>query len=291
MSKVFDGPCVCSVGERRHTHGQGTGLGRLVEAHRAPASQAEAASVPASGTHPPGSAQGPDRHSLRPQEWHSLGDAPPGDGMRVGHELLALPPRLAAGWGVAAAPRTPPRQTPGSRPDRLVSRRGRQCVGPGGGWGEKTGPNPTDRRKLGSKHHVITEAQGIPLATLLTGANAHDVTQLLPLVDAIPPIRGKPGRPRQKPDALQGDRGYDSEPHRRELRGRQITPVLAKRRTEHGSGLGVSRWVVERTLAWLHQFRRLRVRYERRPEIHEAFLSLGCSLICWNYLNRAGSFC
>ena len=291
MSKVFDGPCVCSVVGRRHTHGQGTGLRRTVEAHRAQSSQAEAASVSVSGAHTPGPAQGPDGHSLRPQEWHSLGDAPSGDGMRVGHELLAIPPRLAAGRGVAEDPRTPPRQTPGSRPDRLVSRRGRQCVSPCGGWGEKTGPNPTDRRKLGSKHHVITEAQGIPLATLLTGANAHDVTQLLPLVDAIPPIRGKPGRPRQKPEALQGDRGYDSEPHRQALRDRQITPVLAKRGTEHGSGLGVSRWVVERTLAWLHQFRRLRVRYERLPEIHEAFLSLGCSLICWNYLNRTGSFC
>lgn len=63
-----------------------------------------------------------------------------------------------------------------------------------------------------------------------------------------------------------------------------IKPVLAKRRTEHGSGLGVYRWVVERTISWLHQFRRLRIRYERLPEIHEAFLSIGCALICWNFL-------
>jgi transposase len=53
------------------------------------------------------------------------------------------------------------------------------------------------------------------------------------------------------------------------------------RNTEHGSGLGRSRWVVERTFAWLNQFRRLRVRYEKRDDIHEAFLSLGCALICW----------
>src|SRR5919108_2010797 len=50
---------------------------------------------------------------------------------------------------------------------------------------------------------------------------------------------------------------------------------------QHGSGLGQWRWVVERTFAWLNQFRRLRVRYERRADIHEAFLSLGCVLICW----------
>ena len=61
------------------------------------------------------------------------------------------------------------------------------------GGGEKTGPNPTDRSKPGSKHHVITDGGGIPLATTLTGANAADVGQLIPLVDAIPPIRGKPG--------------------------------------------------------------------------------------------------
>ncbi len=154
--------------------------------------------------------------------------------------------------------------------------------------GGKTGPNPTDRRKLGSKHHLITDAQGIPLATILTGANRHDVTQLLPLVEAIPPVRGKRGRPRRRPDQVQGDRAYDSEPHRRALRSLRIGPVLAQRFIEHGSGLGILRWVVERTLAWLHQFRRLRIRYERRADIHEAFLSLACSLIC---LRRLNSFC
>jgi len=131
---------------------------------------------------------------------------------------------------------------------------------------------------------VITEAGGIPLAAILTGANAHDVTQLLPLVDAIPAVKGKVGRPRKRPKRAQGDRAYDSEEHRRELRRRGIEAVLAKRNTEHGSGLGVFRWVVERTISWLHQFRRLRIRYERRPEIHQAFLSLACSLICWRSL-------
>jgi transposase len=126
------------------------------------------------------------------------------------------------------------------------------------------------------------------LATLLTSATTHDVTQLLPLVEALPRVRGKRGRPRRKPSCVQGDRGYDSEPHRRQLRQRQIKPVLAKRRVPHGSGLGKTRWVVERTLAWLHQFRRLRVRYERRADIHEAFLSLSCTLICWRFVH---SFC
>jgi transposase len=150
--------------------------------------------------------------------------------------------------------------------------------------GPKTGPNPTDRAKPGSKHHLITDAHGIPLAAVLTAANVNDVEELVPLIDHIPPVRGKPGRPRQKPDRVQGDRAYDSEPHRKALRKRGIEPVLAKRCTEHGSGLGVYRWVIERTLAWLHRFRRLRVRYERRDDIHEGFMTLAEALICLNFV-------
>jgi transposase len=81
-----------------------------------------------------------------------------------------------------------------------------------------------------------------------------------------------------------GDRGYDAQSIRQGLRVRGIVPVLAMRNTEHGSGLGHWRWVVERTFAWLNQFRRLRVRYEKRADIHEAFLALGCILICWRFL-------
>ena len=128
----------------------------------------------------------------------------------------------------------------------------------------------------------------MPFATTVTGANRNDITQLLPLVDAIPPIAGERGRPRKRPDIVQGDRGYDSQAHRLALRLLNIKTLLAKRRTANGSGLGKTRWVVERTLAWLHQLRRLRVRYERRSDIHEAFLTIGCIIICWNQLN---SFC
>ena len=144
-----------------------------------------------------------------------------------------------------------------------------------------------DRRKIGSKHHLITDGRGVPLGCLLTAAHCNDVTELLPLLEAIPPVRGKRGRPRRRPRALLGDRGYDSKAHRNELRRRQIKPRIAKRETEHGSGLGRERWVVERTISWLRQHRRLRVRYERRADIHEAFLSIACSLICLRQLERS----
>jgi hypothetical protein len=83
----------------------------------------------------------------------------------------------------------------------------------------------------------------------VAGANRHDVTQLLPLVDAIPPVTGKPGAPRSRPDRLLADRAFNSEPHREALRERGIEPMLAQRGTGHGSELGVYRWVVERTLS------------------------------------------
>jgi transposase len=113
------------------------------------------------------------------------------------------------------------------------------------------------------------------------------VTQLLPLVDRVPPVRGKPGRPRRRPKRLSADRGYDFKPQRRELRKRGITPEIARRKTEHGSGLGRVRWVIERTFAWLHNFKRLLVRYDRRHELHEAFLAIGCCLVCFRRLQNS----
>jgi transposase len=114
---------------------------------------------------------------------------------------------------------------------------------------------------------------------------------MVPLVDAIPPVRGRRGRPRRRPRKLYGDRAYHSGAKRRQLRRRHIQPRIAARESEHGSGLGSKRWVVERTIAWLHQYRRLRVRYERRADIHEAFLAIGCSLICLKLLQPETSLC
>jgi transposase len=107
------------------------------------------------------------------------------------------------------------------------------------------------------------------------------------LLDRVPAVAGQRGRPRRRPERLIGDRGYDSDPHRRVLRQRGITPEIARRRHAHGSGLGRTRWVVERTIAWLHQLKRLLVRYDRRAAIHEAFLAIGCCLICYRRLTNS----
>jgi transposase len=119
----------------------------------------------------------------------------------------------------------------------------------------------------------------------LTAANRNDITQLTGLVDRVPPT-GRYGKFR--PRRLFADRAYDSKAHRAALRDRGIIPHLARRKTEHGSGLGTHRWEVERTFAWLHANRYLVCRHARRADIHEAMLTLGCGLIC---LNKVVKFC
>ena len=104
-------------------------------------------------------------------------------------------------------------------------------------------------------------------------------------MDAVPPVRGRPGRPRRRPAQVAGDRAYDSSQHRTALRARGIRPVLARRGAGHGSGLGRVRWMVERFFGWLHNsYRRLATRWEYRADIHFGFMKLACCLICWRRL-------
>jgi transposase len=142
-----------------------------------------------------------------------------------------------------------------------------------------TGPNPRDRGKAGTKHRVLTDRQGLPLAESVTPANTHDSREALPLVDEVKPTSIGQGRPRKRPAKLHADKGYDFRRVRDGLWRRHITPRIARRGIESSKGLGKHRWVVERTLAWLRRFRRLTVRYEVRDDIHFAFLQLGYCLI------------
>lgn len=151
---------------------------------------------------------------------------------------------------------------------------------------EGSGKNPTDRGRPGVKHHLIADPHSIPLAAASTPANVPEVKVLLPLVDACGPLDDG-GEPRHRPNELYGDRAYDSEPHRAELRDRKIDPKLAKRNTASGSGLGVHRWAVERLNAWLHGFRKLRLVTEKTEEMQFAFLNLALSIICFRLLNAS----
>jgi transposase len=152
------------------------------------------------------------------------------------------------------------------------------------GGGEETSPSPVDRSRPGSKHAIVTDARGTPLVIDTVPANRPDAPLTVPLIDAVPPITGKQGHPRSRPDRAMGDRGFGDEGQRPELRRRGIDPELTRRRTPHGSGLGVDRWVVERTISGFHQFRRLRVRFEPRDDIHQGLCNLAEILMTYRFL-------
>lgn len=186
------------------------------------------------------------------------------------------------GTGAAAAPER-------RRPDRLVAGQHRLDERAGKKGGEATGPNPTDRGQAGAKRHLVVEGHGIPLATLLSAATGNDSGLFEAGLEAIPPLRrplGQPGRPRWRPAKVPADKGY-AKPHGRRYCGRHpLGCRIARIGVESSERLGRYRWRVERTGAWYHRFRRLRIRDERRVDMHQAFVSLATALILLSFLSR-----
>lgn len=125
------------------------------------------------------------------------------------------------------------------------------------------------------------------MALCITGAQRHDSVPALALLDDVPPIRaGGRGRPRRRPRGLYGDRAYGTRRNHDGLRRRHIADHLADAHTPHGSGLGAVRYVVERTLGWVGQARRLKIRYDKLAAIHRAFHYLQLARICCKILQR-----
>ena len=123
----------------------------------------------------------------------------------------------------------------------------------------------------------------------ITGANRHDSTQAMALIDAIPPTRRRGqrgGRPRRRPGDAYGDRAYGTPANKRGLRRRGIKDHFARPRTPHGSGLGRVRQVVERALAWVGHARRLKIRYEKLPAPHRALHYLQMARMCCRIIER-----
>jgi transposase len=147
--------------------------------------------------------------------------------------------------------------------------------------GKKGGPDiGTTPRGKGSKWMVVVDGQGIPLGIHVTSARPAEVTLVDATLNTIRVPRPHGGRPRQHPDRLIADRGYDSDPLRQRLQRRGIVAIIPyrnwnlRRRYDDGRHLRRyrHRWIIERTFAWLHSFRRLLVRHER-------FTSMYCSLL------------
>ena len=137
----------------------------------------------------------------------------------------------------------------------------------------------------------MTDAVGIPLVVRTGPANQPDAKLALEMLDAIPPCGGQRGRPRRRPKAFQGDGAYGIRAIITEVVRRRVHSLLApygKARTTHGSGLGKTRYVVERSLSWMSNFRRLKLCYERFGEHFQAFHELAACLICANRIDQLG---
>jgi transposase len=129
----------------------------------------------------------------------------------------------------------------------------------------------------------------VPLAVQTSPANEPDGKNAIALLDRLPAVAGRRGRPRGKPDRFQGDAAYGTAANIRQVVRRGIQSLLApygKSKHEHGSGLGKTRYVIERTLAWFGNYRRLKQCYERAAAHFQAFHDLAASLICFKKLSR-----
>ena len=127
---------------------------------------------------------------------------------------------------------------------------------------------------------MLSDADGNPLVVQTTPANVPDQQQLPVLLEARPAVQGPSGRPRRNPEAIIGDRAYGTKEMIAMVKGMRIESLLAPRGDDtHGSGLGVLRYVIERTLACFSHFRRLRLCYERWGKHFQAFHELAAAML------------
>jgi len=156
-----------------------------------------------------------------------------------------------------------------------------QRHGQGAVGGAHTGPNPTDRGKLGTKRHTLTDQRGAPLAVVVTGANCHDMKAATATLDNLPIRRSRPTP--EHPQHLCLDKGYDYPEIEAAVRKRHYTPHMRHRgeclpsRRRHPA----RRWVVERTGSWHNRFRKLLVRYEKHDENYLGLVHFACALIVY----------
>lgn len=163
-----------------------------------------------------------------------------------------------------------------------------------------TGSNPTDRSKLGTKRHILTDRKGIPLSAVISSASTHDVKLVTDVIDNVvirrPPsskYRNKKRRRVQQHLCL--DKGYNSEHKEKELikRGYVLHIPIKKKKKGANNGKDITqpilkikryspkRWVVERTNSWHNRFRKLFTRYEKKPENYLGLVQFSCCIIIY----------
>jgi transposase len=143
-----------------------------------------------------------------------------------------------------------------------------------------------NRGAPGSKMHVLSDRNGLPLVVGVSAGNTYDSEGLKPMIAGLQ-TRHDPDRGRHyKPGKLHADKAYDRPDLRRWLRGKRIGVRIAREGIESSERSGRHRWVIERTMAWLTGYRRLTIRYERHSRNHLAFLGLAAALCCYKRLIR-----
>jgi putative transposase len=157
--------------------------------------------------------------------------------------------------------------------------------------GKKTGPNPTDRAKRGVKRSLLTDGAGIPLAVAVEGANRNDFKLARATLEGIPIPRPEPTA--DKPQGLCLDKGYDYDEVRELLAEFGYTAHIRARGEEaqalqREAGYKARRWVVERTHSWLNRFRRILIRWEKKPANYLAMLHLACALVTYRAAGLPG---
>jgi len=155
---------------------------------------------------------------------------------------------------------------------------------------KKSGPNPTDRAKSGVKRSVLTDGNGVPIGLAVEGANRQDMKMVRDTFESIVVKRPKPTRKKKQNMCL--DKGYDYVEVRDLLKEFGFTAHIRTRGEEakqimKEAGKRARRWVVERTHSWLNRFRRILIRWDKKPETYLAFLHFACALIAFR---SAGSF-
>jgi len=148
--------------------------------------------------------------------------------------------------------------------------------------GQKTGPNPTDRGKSGVKRSLLTEGHGVPVGLEVEGANRHDMKMVRATIESI--VVKRPEATEEEPQGMCLDKGYDYDEVREILEEFGFTAHIKARGEEAKelkaeAGKRARRWVVERSHSWMNRFRRLLVRWEKKPENYLAFLHFACALI------------
>jgi transposase len=157
--------------------------------------------------------------------------------------------------------------------------------------GENTEPNPADRAKSGVKRSVLTEGHGVPIGLAVAGAQRHDMKLLRPTIERIVVERPEPNA--EQPQGVCWDKGYDYQEVYDILTEFGFTVHIRSRGEEaqelaQEAGKRARRWVVERTHSWLNRFRRILIRWEKKPENYIAFLHFACALIAFRAVGLFG---